>query len=159
MSELNKQEQDQLNDQWDTLKNPENALKSIHAEANQSPTPKIVRDDEFTQIISLPSQGGTAQDAYSRSPGGLWFSIHYVAPENMTIAERRKEIQRLADAHEDAARLQATIMRRYPANVELPPEGRSILDWLIRLESRARAEYDAAIVGWHEPVYITPRHN
>ena len=154
-----KHTQEQLNDQWDTLKNPESALKSIPAEANQSPTSKIVRGDEFTQIISLSSQGGVTQDAYSRSPGGLWFSIHYVAPENMTIAERRKEIQRLADAHEDAVQLQATLMRRYPTNVELPPEGRETLDWLIRLESRARAEYDAAIVGWHEPVYITPRHN
>ena len=60
--------QQQLNDQWDALKKPEIALKSIQAEANQPPTPKIVRDDEFTQIISFPSQGGTAQDAYSRFP-------------------------------------------------------------------------------------------
>lgn len=154
-----KHTQEQLNVQWDTLKNPESALKSIPAEANQSSTSKIVRGDEFTQIISLPSQGGAAQDAYSRSPGGLWFAIHYVAPENMTITERRKEIQRLADAHEDAVQLQATLMRRYPTNVELPPEGRKTLDWTIKAVSQARAEFDAAMVGWHEPVYKTPRHN
>ena len=110
----------------------------------------------MTQVISLPSEDGTVRDVYSRPPGGSWFPIHYVPPENMTIEERRKEIQKLADAHRNVARCHVNFGRRFHPKGKLPPEGQKEPDWLIRAEVQARAEYIAAVTGWLEPVDVKP---
>ena len=62
----------QLNDQWDVLKKPENALKSMQAANTMTPAPKIVVDDGVAQVISLPSEDGNDRDVYGRRPGGSW---------------------------------------------------------------------------------------
>lgn len=148
--------QDQLNDHWDNLKNLKSGLEASHTETKKISAPKIVRDGEFTQVISLPSEGGTTLDTYGRAIDGPWFPIHYILPESMTSEQRRKEIQRLADAHQDVVRCQVNFGRRYPVNRELPLAAQTELKLLIDAEARARAEFDAARVDWSEPIFVTP---
>jgi len=65
----------QLNDVWEALKKPENALKCAEAENALNPAPKIVVDDEVAQVISLPTSDGADRDVYGRRPGGSWVVI------------------------------------------------------------------------------------
>ena len=75
----------------------------------------------------------------------------------MTNEERRKEFQRLADRHQNIVQCQVNVARRYQSSgYKLTPDIKEEFDRLIAAEALARADYNAASVGWHEPVYVTP---
>lgn len=70
-----KHSEQQLNDIWQALKRPENAKRSVEAENNLLPAPRIHCDDEVAQIMSLPVADGTRRDCYVRRPGGKWSEL------------------------------------------------------------------------------------
>ena len=137
--------QSQLNDQWYVSKNQDQTENTF------SHAPKVVYDSEITQAFSIPSENGLDRDTYARFQGGSWFPINYVAPENMTIDQRRKEIQRLVDAHKKVHRCQVNFGRKYSLKDELSPAVRNELNLLVEAQIRAQLEYVVASADFHEP--------
>lgn len=75
----------------------------------------------------------------------------------MTNDERRNEIQRLADRHQDLCQQQIQLGREIQAaNYQISPDMRTRFDFLIDAVKQAWAEFDAAREGWHEDVYVKP---
>jgi hypothetical protein len=75
----------------------------------------------------------------------------------MTNDERRNEIQRLADRHQNVCQLQIYLGREIQAaNYQMSPDMKTQLGRLIEAEKQARAEFDVAREGWHETVYVKP---
>jgi len=75
----------------------------------------------------------------------------------MTNDERRSEIQRLADRHQEVCQQQINLGREIAAaNFEMSPDMQARLGRLIEAEKQARADFDAAREGWHETVYVKP---
>lgn len=71
--------------------------------------------------------------------------------------ERRKEIQRLADRHQDVCRQQIQLDREIEAaGHQMSPEQQARLARLIEAEKQARVEFNSAREGWHERVLVTP---
>lgn len=75
----------------------------------------------------------------------------------MMNESRRKEIQRLANRHQTICQSQVNLGRDYQvAGYNLTPEFKTSFDRLIEAETEARADLNAALEGWHEPVYVQP---
>ena len=73
----------------------------------------------------------------------------------MANEERRKEIQKLADRHQNIIQLQVHAIREYQASgYNLTPEIKDRFDRLSTAEAQARADLDVCLIGWHEEVKV-----
>lgn len=74
--------------------------------------------------------------------------------------ERRNEIQRLADRHQNVCQLQINLGREMQAaKYQMSPDMQTRLGRLIDAEKQAQAEFDSAREGWHETVYVNRSGN
>lgn len=75
----------------------------------------------------------------------------------MTNEVQRKEIQQLVDRHQNIIQMQVDLHRRYQTlNYRFTPEIQAEYDRLIAAEATARADCERALVGWDEPILVTP---
>lgn len=106
----------------------------------------------------------TAQEAESLFRGNI--DADFLAAARIKLREmevrmqhdvRRKDIQRLANSHQNVVQAQVNLGRQLQGNkYEFTPELKSRFETLVVQEQEARAALNTALKGWTEPVYVQP---